>query len=160
MKNAKEHEDSVEEPVSEPIIWDPRCSTCKRKDRKAIEDAILAYEPVPHIAEAFKSTTPAIIRHARHSGLWQKRLDNWKGALMQVVSLGMKQRHIKISERGLIAAARVLAEIDGKIPVAGTTVVNNIAVGSPNMADRPEDERDAIRHTIAKVYDFGTADRF
>jgi hypothetical protein len=88
-----------------------KCSICRRKDRKAIEDAYLRWRDPESIVSEFRlAHHSTIYRHAHATGLAAQRKANLYTALEYIIE---KAESVKPTASEVINAIRICAQLDG-----------------------------------------------
>jgi len=88
-----------------------KCSICRRKDRKDIEDAYLRWRDPGSIVREFRlAHHSAIYRHAHATGPAAQRKANLHTALEYIIE---KAESVEPTASAIIAAIRIHAQMDG-----------------------------------------------
>jgi hypothetical protein len=88
-----------------------KCSICRHKDRKDIEDAFLRWRDPESIVSEFRLTHHSTIyRHAHATGLAAQRKANLYTALEYIIE---KAESVKPTASEVINAIRICAQMDG-----------------------------------------------
>ncbi len=88
-----------------------KCSICRRKDRKDIEDAYLRWRSPGSIMREFRLAHHSVIyRHAHATGLAAQRKANLHTALEYIIE---KAESVEPTASAVIAAIRICAQMDG-----------------------------------------------
>jgi hypothetical protein len=91
------------------------CKICNSPRRSEIERMFLQWQPQAKIAKEFALGNRQIIfRHARATGLFEKRATNIRSTLLAVIERGMDVPRMRISAAVIVQATVALSKLDSE----------------------------------------------
>lgn len=102
-----------------------QCTICKHPQKQEIEARYLAFVSVLHVADEFKVSDDAVLRHADYFGLSDQRVSDTEKVLKNVIARGFAQ-HKEIAPTIAMAAVQELNKMQGKLK-APETHPNDVA---------------------------------
>lgn len=88
-----------------------RCTICPHEERESIEAAFVGWQSPVKIASDYKISRDSIYRHAKATGLSEKRRKNVRAALERIIE---KAGEVEVNANAVVAAITAYAKINAR----------------------------------------------